>query len=156
MPQLLRTRSPSIEVRSSATSAQTATDCATRSSTSSCTRSRTTSASATSGSGRWAATDGAPVREAVGVYESERALGITVRTGHSVVVLGYLGEPFHRLGARGVAVNDASLTAVGVGLARRAQSRPGTATDWHVRWTGRTIVWHAAGAIGALGLFLGL
>jgi len=96
------------------------------------------------------------VREAVGVYESERALGITVRTGHSVVVLGYLGEPFHRLGARGVAVNDASLTAVGVGLAKRAQSRPGTATDWHVRWTGRTIVWHAGGALGVLGLSLGL
>ncbi|HET8605889.1 MAG TPA: hypothetical protein VFL66_02560 [Gaiellaceae bacterium] len=65
----------------------------------------------------------APLRSAafsVRVLPSDRALALSVRPGHSVVVLGYLGEPFLRVDRRGVAVNAASPTAVLPGAAARA------------------------------------
>ncbi len=59
------------------------------------------------------------------IYESDRALGLTVRSGHTVVVLGYLGEPFLRIGSGGVAVNTSSPTAGAVGLTNgRGQGYP--------------------------------
>src|SRR5947209_1492045 len=52
----------------------------------------------------------------VSIYTSDRALRLSARTGHTVTVLGYLGEPFIRLDDRGVAINDASPTAAGAHL----------------------------------------
>jgi hypothetical protein len=72
------------------------------------------------------------------VYQSDRALGITAEPGHTVVILGYLGEPFVRIGAGRVAVNAASLTAAGLGLLEG--SHPGT--GWRLRSRGETFVWH--------------
>ena len=45
------------------------------------------------------------------VYQSDRALHVVVRSGHTLVVLGYLGEPFLRIDASGVTVAATSPTA---------------------------------------------
>jgi hypothetical protein len=76
------------------------------------------------------------------IYEADRALALTVRSGHTVVVLGYLGEPFLRLDSRGVAVNTASPTAAAVGLLRETQRVAGVGPTWNPRSSGRTVVWH--------------
>jgi uncharacterized low-complexity protein len=72
------------------------------------------------------------------VYESDRALSVTAEPGHTVVILGYLGEPFVRLAEGRVTVNAASLTAAGLGLLKG--SRPGK--GWRLRSRGLTFVWH--------------
>jgi hypothetical protein len=64
----------------------------------------------------------------VRIYRSDLALGLTVRRGHKVVVLGYLGEPFLRIGPNGVSVVAASPTAAGA----------------RVTSHGRSAVWHDA------------
>jgi hypothetical protein len=81
---------------------------------------------------------------AVRVYESDRALGLTVRSGHTVVVLGYLGEAFLRVSSAGVAVNEASPTAGAVGLLKRRRRPAGAGPVWHLQVSGRTVVWHDA------------
>ena len=72
------------------------------------------------------------------VYQSDRALSVTAGPGHSVVILGYLGEPFARIAGGRVTVNSASLTAAGLGLLKG--SRIGT--GWRLRSRGSTFVWH--------------
>jgi hypothetical protein len=72
------------------------------------------------------------------VYQSDRALSVTAEPGHTVVILGYLNEPFVRIGAGRLAVNAASLTAAGLGLLKR--SPPGT--GWRLRSRSLTFVWH--------------
>jgi hypothetical protein len=74
----------------------------------------------------------------VRVYESDRALSITAEPGHTVVVLGYLREPFVRLAGGRVLVNAASLTAAGLGLLKGLPRR----TGWRVRARSLTFVWH--------------
>lgn len=46
------------------------------------------------------------------IFQSDRALSVTVKPGHVVVLLGYLGEPVFRLDAVGLGLNAASPTAV--------------------------------------------
>jgi hypothetical protein len=72
------------------------------------------------------------------VYQSDRALSVTAEPGHTVVILGYLGEPFVRIGAGRLAVNAASLTAAGLGLLKGSSS----GTGWRLRSRGLTFVWH--------------
>jgi hypothetical protein len=72
------------------------------------------------------------------VYQSDRALSVTAEPGHTVVILGYLGEPFVRIGAGRLAVSAASLTAAGLGLLKG--SSPGT--GWRLRSRSLTFVWH--------------
>jgi hypothetical protein len=72
------------------------------------------------------------------VYESDRALSVTAEPGHTIVILGYLGEPFVRLAEGRVTVSAASLTAAGLGLLKG--SRHGT--GWRLRAHGLTFVWH--------------
>jgi len=72
------------------------------------------------------------------VYESDRALSVTAEPGHTVVVLGYLGEPFVRLAGGRVLVNAASLTAAGLGLLKGSPRR----TGWRLRARSLTFVWH--------------
>ena len=84
-----------------------------------------------------------PLRAAaeVHVYESDQALGLAVRRGHTVVVLGYLGEPFLRIDAAGVAVNASSPTAAAAGLLRTIHP---AAPGWHLTSRRRMAVWHDA------------
>lgn len=77
---------------------------------------------------------------ALSVTEADRALHLTVRKGHRLVVLGYLGEPVLRFDARGLAVNLASPTAAAAGLVSKselASNRHG----WLLRRGERTAVW---------------
>ncbi len=67
----------------------------------------------------------------VRVYAGDQAVGLTVRAGHRVIVLGYVGEPFIRIGPAGVAVDAASPTAAATRLAGVHSHR-------------RSIVWHDA------------
>jgi hypothetical protein len=62
----------------------------------------------------------------VGVYQSDRALHLTVARGHRAVVFGYLGEPFVRVGSSGVTVERSSPTAAAA----------------RVTVHGRSVVWH--------------
>jgi len=74
----------------------------------------------------------------VGVYLSDRALHLGVERGHLVVVYGYLGEPFIRVGDAGVSVDTASPTAGATGLLPRGAPSGG----WVLRSHRRTVVWH--------------
>ena len=75
----------------------------------------------------------APLRRALAarVYKSDQALGLSVRPGHMVLVLGYTGEPFLRINGAGVAVNASSPTAAAAGLLK--QSDPVRVRGWHLR-----------------------
>ncbi|MGB2875252.1 MAG: hypothetical protein WBB76_07225 [Gaiellaceae bacterium] len=77
---------------------------------------------------------------AVRVYPADLAVGLTALDNHRVVVLGYLDEPFLRLGPAGVSVNESSLTAAGVGLIRNRL--PGDRPLWRPHGSRASIVWH--------------
>jgi len=62
------------------------------------------------------------------VYQSDRALHVLVQPGHTLVVLGYLGEPFLRIDAAGVTVAPASPTAASTHAVSHASARSAT---WH-------------------------
>ena len=62
----------------------------------------------------------------VGVYESDRALHVSVPLGHALVVYGYLGEPLLRIADSGVAAAPGSPTAAAT----------------HLTLHGRSAVWH--------------
>jgi len=64
---------------------------------------------------------------AVRVYRADLALGLRVSDHHRVVVLGYTGEPFLRLGAGGTYASRSSLTAAGLGLVG-----PHSGTGWQL------------------------
>jgi hypothetical protein len=77
-----------------------------------------------------------------GIYQSDLALHVSVRRGHKVMVLGYLGEPFLRIDAAGVAVNAASPTAAASGLLHAGERTTGRA-DW-LRRGRNSVTWHDA------------
>jgi hypothetical protein len=72
-----------------------------------------------------------------GIYLSDRALHLTAHPGHTVVVLGYLGEPFVRVNEAGVWIDDASATARATGLVPK-----GSPAGWRLERGRRTVVWH--------------
>jgi hypothetical protein len=80
----------------------------------------------------------------VRVYASDRAVRIAVAKGHTLVVLGYLGEPFIRIDESGVAVNAASPTAASTRIVKRAARSSGSTPDWSPISHRRSIVWHDA------------
>lgn len=83
---------------------------------------------------RIAKAPGGPV--SVGVYQSDRALHVSIARGHSLVVYGYLGEPLLRIGREGNAVAATSPTAAAAKLTTHGRS-----AVWHdvrtnsARWT---------------------
>jgi hypothetical protein len=80
----------------------------------------------------------------VRIYQSDRALGLTVAGGHTVVVLGYLGEPFLRISPSGVAVNGGSPTSAGAGLLKATPGGVRATPHWQVRSNRPSFVWHDA------------
>jgi hypothetical protein len=82
----------------------------------------------------------------VRIYKTDRAVAITVRPGHQVTVIGYLGEPFIRVSDDGVFVDRHSPTAAADGLvSHAARSRT---PEWRIVSRGRSVVWHTAGLRG--------
>jgi len=77
-----------------------------------------------------------PASLAVRIYESDRAVRLTVAPGHSTVVLGYLDEPFVRVTAAGVEVNAAAPTtgAAAFTLIHSA--------GWQRLSESRSVTWH--------------
>jgi hypothetical protein len=73
------------------------------------------------------------------IYKSDRAVGLTVVPGHTVVILGYLREPFVRITDAGVEVNVSAPTTGGAGLLTRL---PLHSVGWHRLSQGRSVTWH--------------
>lgn len=83
---------------------------------------------------------------AVRVRTRDRAIELSAKPGHAVVVLGYLGEPFLRLDRRGLSVDASAPTAVATGLAA-----PEVAGGWRVVRPGATsVAWRDARLQGAV------
>lgn len=79
------------------------------------------------------------------VMDGDRKLELRVGHRHDVTVIGYGGEPFLHFSARGVEVNERSLTAVTNRLAR-AGSVPALSSAAHPTWefltTAHRFAWH--------------
>src|SRR2546423_3312777 len=78
------------------------------------------------------------------VYPTDRALRLVVTRGHSVIVLGYLGEPLIRIDDRGVAVNAASPSAKSTGLLKTPQLVSGGRVVWRRLSRRGAVTWHDA------------
>jgi hypothetical protein len=77
------------------------------------------------------------------VYETDRALRLVVTRGHSVVDLGYLGEPLLRIDDRGAAVNAASPSEPSTGLLKKSQVvSSGRTVAWYRISSGGAVTWH--------------
>lgn len=82
------------------------------------------------------------------IFQSDRALGLAVKDGHAVVLVGYLGEPVFRLDGAGLWVNAASPTAVVLRLASGHDRVVAAAPRWRLQRGRRSVVWHDARAQG--------
>jgi hypothetical protein len=80
------------------------------------------------------------------IYQSDHGLSLTVKPGHVVVMLGYLGEPVFRLDRVGLWVNAASPTAVAVRLLHKAQAIDAPTPRWRLLSGEHSAVWHDARA----------
>jgi hypothetical protein len=78
------------------------------------------------------------------IYQSDDGLSLTVRPGHVVVLLGYLGEPVVRLDAAGEWINPASPTASTMHLITRRQGVNAATSRWRLRRGRHTVTWHDA------------
>lgn len=78
------------------------------------------------------------------IYQSDRALNLTLEPGHVVLLLGYLGEPVFRLDAAGLWVNAASPTAVVAGLLTKARQIDASTPRWRLQRGRNSAVWHDA------------
>lgn len=81
---------------------------------------------------------------AVRVSQSDRALRLAVTMGHTVVVIGYLGEPFLRVHSGGAEINLGSPTAAAAGLLPRAGPGHGQTRGWRLDRGPSSAVWHDA------------
>ncbi len=82
------------------------------------------------------------------IFQSDRALGIKVKPGHTIVLNGYLGEPVFRLDAAGLWVNAASPTAVVLRLVAKPDRAEASAPRWRLTRGRRSVVWQDTRAQG--------
>jgi hypothetical protein len=75
------------------------------------------------------------------IFQSDRALSMTIKPGHSVVLVGYLGEPVFRLDDAGLSVNAASPTAVVLRLVPKSQRVAGSAPHWQLQPGRHSVIW---------------
>ena len=80
----------------------------------------------------------------VGLYASDLAVHLATHGLHTVVVIGYVGEPFLRIDRRGVAVNTTSPTAAASGLLRNPSPPSMREGRWRFTSGARSAVWHDA------------
>lgn len=76
------------------------------------------------------------------IFQSDRALSVTVRPGHSVVLLGYLGEPVFRLTSAGLWLNAKSPTAAALRLIKKAEGDSSSAPRWLGQRGRHSVIWH--------------
>jgi hypothetical protein len=81
---------------------------------------------------------------AVQIYQSDHGLSLTLRPGHVVVMLGYLGEPVIRLDAAGLWVNAASPTALAMHLVAKGRGVSASGPRWRLQPGRHTVLWHDA------------
>jgi hypothetical protein len=82
------------------------------------------------------------------IFQSDRALSVTVKPQHAVVLIGYLGEPVFRLDAAGLWVNSASPTAVVLRLITRSERVASSIPSWRLERGKRSVIWQDARAQG--------
>ena len=75
------------------------------------------------------------------IFQSDRALSLTVRPGHSVELLGYLGEPVFRLDTVGLWVNGASPTAAALRLIKKAEDGASSSPRWLELRGRNSVIW---------------
>ena len=78
------------------------------------------------------------------IFQSDHALNLTLKRGHDVTVLGYLGEPMLRLEPAGLLINRASLTAASVGLVKKSQRIVASTPRWRLESDKRSVTWQDA------------
>jgi hypothetical protein len=82
------------------------------------------------------------------ILQSDRALSLTIKPGHDVVLLGYLDEPVFRLDRAGLSVNAASPTASALRLISKPDRTAGSRPRWRLQRGRRSVVWHDARSQG--------
>lgn len=82
------------------------------------------------------------------IFQSDRALSVKVKPRHTIVLLGYLGEPVFRLDAAGLWVNAASPTAVVQRLVAKSDRAEGSTPQWRLTRGKRSVVWQDTRAQG--------
>ena len=75
------------------------------------------------------------------IFQSDRALSITVKPSHTVVLLGYLGEPVFRLDAPGLWVNASSPTAAVLRLVKGREHVASSTPVWVLQRGKRSVIW---------------
>jgi hypothetical protein len=78
------------------------------------------------------------------IFQSDRALGLTVKPGHTVVLLGYLGEPVFRLDDAGLWLNQNSPTAAADRLVPKLKATTGSGPRWRLRRGHHSVAWQDA------------
>jgi hypothetical protein len=78
------------------------------------------------------------------IYQSDHGLTLTLKPGHTVVLVGYLHEPVFRLDRAGLSINAASPTARVVGLLSKSEAVAASTPRWLQRAGRRSVTWHDA------------
>jgi hypothetical protein len=82
------------------------------------------------------------------IFQSDRALSLKIKPGHTVEVIGYLGEPVFRLAPAGLWVNAASPTAVVFKLLGKSERVLATAPRWRLEPGRKSVIWQDSRAQG--------
>jgi hypothetical protein len=82
------------------------------------------------------------------IFQSDRALSLTVKPGHAVELRGYVGEPVFRIDTAGLSVNRASPTAAALRLIDRSEEVNASTPRWRLTPGRHSVVWHDARAQG--------
>lgn len=78
------------------------------------------------------------------IFQSDRALTLTIKPHHAVELIGYLREPVFRLDDAGLAVNRASPTAAALRLIDKSNAIDAPTPRWQLEPGHHTVVWHDA------------
>lgn len=82
------------------------------------------------------------------IFQSDRALSVTVKPGHAVTLLGYLSEPVFRLDSAGLWVNAASPTAVVFRFVKKSERILASTPHWRLERGQHSAAWQDARAQG--------
>ncbi len=75
------------------------------------------------------------------IFQSDRALSVSVKPGHTVVLIGYLGERVFRLDGAGLWLNAASPTAAVLRLVKQRARAASAAPVWVLQRGRNSVIW---------------